>query len=168
LPPNANQIVKDEAIKMINEGYGCRVFGFMDVPKVPGKLIMMTDAVQTLFLELSTGDDAIAKEAFSKFSFDHYFKNLSFGDSSQRDTILQKFAEYPEHTNFDMVSEHFDKNKQLYTFEPEVEHFNNFKFAVIVPHTFIDETQRGSPTIHESFSYSFTQNRKKADPQYLM
>lgn len=55
-----------------------------------------------------------------------------------------------------------------FSYEPEDEHFNNFKFAVVVPHTFIDETQPGAPTVNESFSYSFTQNRKKADPQYLL
>jgi hypothetical protein len=65
---------------MLNEGLGCRVFGTVDVPKVPGKIIMMTSDVQNLFLNLSTGDDEKAKEAYKNFSFDHFFKKLSFGD----------------------------------------------------------------------------------------
>jgi hypothetical protein len=69
---------------------------------------------------------------------------------------------------FDMVADTYQSNLSKFSYEPENEHYNNFKFAVIVPHTFIDETGSGSPTLYESFSYSFTQNRKKADPQYMV
>lgn len=36
-----------------------------------------------------------------------------------------------------------------------------------MPHTFIDATG-STPKTMESYSYSFTQNRKKADPPYFL
>lgn len=54
-----------------------------------------------------------------------------------------------------MVGEYADANKSKFSFTPEEEHNNNFKFAVLVPHTFIDTTQ-AIPKQYDSFSYSFT------------
>ena len=58
-------------------------------------------------------------------------------------------------------------NQNKFSYDPEVDHNNNFKFAVIVPHTFIDSTS-GEAKAYESFSYSFTQNKKIAQPSFLL
>lgn len=81
--------------------------------------------------------------------------------------ILERFSEYSEHTKFDMVGQDFTINRRKFNYEPEAVHANNYKFAVIVPHTFIDSTEGNTKTF-ESFSYSFTQNSKQADPPYFM
>jgi hypothetical protein len=94
-------------------------------------------------------------DAYKMFNFDHYFRSLSFGDPSQRDLILTKFSDYPEHTRFDMVGAQFYDNQAKFSFDSEDVHFNNYKFAVLVPHTFIDSTE-GVTKTYESFSYSFT------------
>ena len=44
-------------------------------------------------------------ELWSKFNFEHFFNELSFGDDEQRKEILKRFADYPEHTKFDMVKD---------------------------------------------------------------
>lgn len=69
--------------------------------------------------------------------------------------------------HYDSVAELFEANKAKFSYEPETEHSNNYKFAVLVPHTFIDATGP-TPKTMESYSYSFTQNRKKADPPYFL
>lgn len=92
---------------MLDEGLGCRISGTVDVPKVPGKFILMTSDVQNLFLSLATGGDEKAREAFKKFSFDHFFFSLSFGDMEQREQIKASFSEFPEHIKFDMVREDY-------------------------------------------------------------
>lgn len=66
-----------------------------------------------------------------------------------------------------MVSASADLKARQFSYEPEDVHNNNFKFAVLVPHTFLDATQ-GTPQQFDSFSYSFTQNNKKADPPYFL
>lgn len=43
--------------------------------------------------------------------------------------------------------------------EPEKEHFSWFDFTVIVPHVFIDRTGDSEVKLN-SYSYSFTQNKK--------
>lgn len=77
-----------------------------------------------------------------------------------RKEILSRFADYPDHTHFDMIKGDADKNWNNFSFEPETLKNNNFKFAVLVPHTFVDNTEE-VPKVFESYSYSFTQNKKE-------
>ncbi len=56
-----------------------------------------------------------------------------------------------------MVENYFANNVVKFSFAPESDHHNNYKFAVLVPHTFIDKTGSTTET-YETYSYSFTQN----------
>lgn len=69
--------------------------------------------------------------------------------------ILEKFADYPEHTKFDLLSPDLEKNIKKFSYEPELVHYHNYKFAVLVPHLFVDKTE-GETYAFESYSYSFT------------
>lgn len=40
-----------------------------------------------------------------RLHLDHYFEVFSFGDASQRASILQHFSENQEHIRFDLVAE---------------------------------------------------------------
>jgi hypothetical protein len=84
-----------------------------------------------------------------------------------RKEILRRFSDYPDHTHFDMVKGDADKNWNNFSFEPETLKNNNFKFAVLVPHTFVDNTEE-VPRDFESYSYSFTQNKKEAQAGYML
>ena len=66
-----------------------------------------------------------------------------------------------------MVKGDADKNWNNFSFEPETLKNNNFKFAVLVPHTFVDNTEE-VPRDFESYSYSFTQNKKEAQAGYML
>ena len=46
--------------------------------------------------------------------------------------------------------------------------YNNYKFAVVVPHVFVDNMKQGQERDFTSYSYSFTQNKKKAVPEHLL
>jgi hypothetical protein len=51
----------EQAADLINEGLGCRLFGHLDVPKVPGKFIMMTSDVQNVLMGLITSGGEMLK-----------------------------------------------------------------------------------------------------------
>jgi hypothetical protein len=69
----------EQARDLINEGLGCRIYGLVDVPKVPGKFILMTSDVQNVLMSLYTSGGEFL-EAYKKFNFDHFFSQLFFGD----------------------------------------------------------------------------------------
>lgn len=87
---------------------------------------------------------------------DHYFKGFSFGDASQRDNINANFADYPEHTRFDLVSKGGAQQSDSISFEPSETHNNYYKFIKLVPHIFLDYTKENSERDFESYSYSLT------------
>ena len=80
---------------------------------------------------------------------------MSFGEHQDLLALREKFQDNQEHLNFDMVNLDIEKNIAKFSFEPETEHSNNYKFAVLVPHTFIDATGLTTET-YETYSYSFT------------
>lgn len=126
----------------------------------------MTSEVQNILLAMiQKGGEA--KEAYQKFNFDHYFRYLSFDEPQDYQKLAEKFKDNSEHLNFDMVENYFANNVVKFSFAPESDHHNNYKFAVLVPHTFIDKTGSTTET-YETYSYSFTQNSKKADPPYFL
>lgn len=67
------------AEKLIKSGKGCRLSGSIQVPRVHGKLLLMSDiATGALGTILNKGGDSM--RAFERLNFDHIIKALSFGD----------------------------------------------------------------------------------------
>ena len=87
-------------------GLGCRVTGEHDMYQVPSKLFFATDRDTWLINKLIEDDP----ETYKKFSLEHYFEQFAFGDLSQAEGIQSHFAEYPEHTQLDMVKADARKN----------------------------------------------------------
>lgn len=55
------------------------MYGNIDLPKVPGKLIFMTSDAQNVLMGLITGgNDKV--QSYQKFNFDHFFRHLRFGE----------------------------------------------------------------------------------------
>ena len=63
--------------KKIEENIGCRVKGEFKMYQVPSKMLFATD--RDLWLIKKLKDEA--EELFDKFSLEHYYESLSFGDA---------------------------------------------------------------------------------------
>ena len=129
--------------------------------QVPSKLIFATDRDLWLINKLKTEEP----DTYNKFSLDHYFEQLSFGDISQAEDIQAHFAEYPEHTRLDMVKDDAAANRAaLLEKEGDPVHYNHYKFISVVPHQFVD-TSTSDQVDFRSYSYALTLNKKPAEHQ---
>lgn len=163
--PLEMDLVSQEKFDTIKEqleaGQGCRVQGQHDMYQVPSKLIFATDRDLWLIHKLKAEEP----DVYNKFSLDHYFEQLSFGDISQSEDIQAHFAEYPEHTRLDMVKEDAAANRAaILSQEGSPEHFNHYKFISVVPHQFVD-TSTSDQVDFRSYSYALTLNKKPAEKQ---
>ena len=63
-----------------------------------------------------------------------------------------------------MVADNADSNLyEIIDNWEETTHMNYFKFVSIVPHVFVDSSQRGKEVDYSSYSYAFSENKKEAD-----
>mmetsp|Transcript_31432 Transcript_31432/g.41628 ORF Transcript_31432/g.41628 Transcript_31432/m.41628 type:complete len:160 (-) Transcript_31432:517-996(-) len=74
----ASQEKYDTIKEQLESGQGCRVQGQHDMYQVPSKLIFATDRDLWIINKLKTEEP----ETYNKFSLEHYFEQLSFGDIS--------------------------------------------------------------------------------------
>ena len=81
-----------------------------------GKLNFLNDHVSLASSKLMKSDRE--DHMWSKFSYDHFFRELSFGNKDQQQQILERFSDNPDQTNFDMVKAEADKNWMNYSFDP--------------------------------------------------
>ena len=140
---------------------GCRVIGSFKMFQVPSKMLFATDRDTWLLAKLK--DDA--PEQFEKFSLEHYFESLSFGDEQLGKQIIEHFSDYPEHTRLDMVKDDAQANfvTVIQSQEEEKDHYNHFKYVSVVPHIFVDTSVEGHEVDYRSYSYALTTNKKPAD-----
>ena len=92
---------------------------------------------------------------------DHYLEAYTFGDAHQTKQIQQRFADFPEHTKLDMVSDQADRKRMdiLNDWDKE-SHMDYFKFVSIVPHSFVDTSISGREVDYKSYSYALSENKK--------
>lgn len=62
-------------------------------------MLFATDRDMWLLRQLEKEDI----DLFNKYSLEHYFEMLTFGDVSTSKAIIDHFSEYSEHTKLDMV-----------------------------------------------------------------
>ena len=143
----------------IQNNTGCRVKGSFKMYQVPSKMLFATDRDLWLIKKLKEE----ASELFEKFSLEHYYESLSFGDQDLTQWIQSHFSEYPEHTKLDMVKGDAETNFQAILASEDKEHYNHFKYISVVPHIFVDTSEQGHEVDFRSYSYALTTNKKPAD-----
>lgn len=147
--------------QQLDDGIGCRVIGEHEMYQVPSKMFFATDRDMWLIKKLQQE----APDTYNKFSLEHFFYSFTFGDPSLQQEIVEHFAEYPEHTKLDMVSDLAEDAKNaILSQDGDPVHYNYYKYISVVPHIFVD-TSTDDQVDFRSYSYAFTTNKKPAELQ---
>ena len=70
-------------------------------------MLFATDTTNWLLSKLQRENP----EIFAKVSMVHYLESYTFGDAHQTQQIQTRFADFPEHTKLDMVSDQAERKK---------------------------------------------------------
>jgi len=93
----------------------------------------------------------------------HFFREWTFGDEKTRERVTTRFADYPDHTKFDMVGNKHQTSLKESQQSGDGEFKSTYYFMKLVPHIFNDFEHDED---FESYSYSLTSNRKVVDRQH--
>ena len=120
-------------------------------------MLFATDTTNWLLSKLQRDE----QDLFAKVNMDHYLEQFTFGDAAQTQQIQAHFAEFPEHTKLDMVSDQAERKRlDILNDWDTVSHMDYFKYVSIVPHSFVDTSVSGKEVDYRSYSYALSENKK--------